>query len=257
MKGLPSLPVHKIATAAKIAINGPLRCRKLAFSLIADRTGIEIGGPSMVFSKPWYLPIYGKIGSLDNCDYRRETIWASHRESYCFDRRRPPGKTYFCEGSDLEDIPNSKYDFVLSSHNLEHMANPIKALKEWQRVVKPGGHLLIVLPYHLWTFDRMRIPTAVEHMLEDYDRNIGEGDLTHIEEICTTRVDKTSEPDAAFRKRLLDNVNHRTVHHHVFDAVNSRRLLEVSGLKVLAVELYPPIHIFLIAQADSFNNRRS
>ena len=52
-------------------------------------------------------------------------------------------------------------------------------------------------------------------------------------------------------------MSHRTVHHHVFDAVNSRQLLEASGLKVLNVELYPPIHIFLIAQAYSLNNRRS
>ena len=101
-----------------------------------------------------------------------------------------PAKLTSAEGSHLGDIPNCKYDFVLSSHSLEHMANPIKALKEWQRVVKPGGHFLIVLPYHLWTFDRMRIPTAVEHMLEDYDRKMGEDDLTHIEEICATRVDE-------------------------------------------------------------------
>jgi len=249
MRGLSSPPFHKITTITKIAMNGPLRCRKLAFSLIADRTGIEVGGPSAVFRKPWYLPIYDKVRSLDNCDFRRETTWASHKGSYCFSERKPPGKIYFCEGSNLEDIPNGKYDFVLSSHNLEHMANPVKALREWQRVVKPGGHLLIVLPYYRWTFDRMRTPTAVEHMMEDYDRKIGEDDLTHIEEICTTRLDRSSESDADFRDLLLNNVNHRMVHHHVFDENNSRQLLEASGLKVLAVELYPPIHIFLIAQA--------
>jgi len=85
--------------------------------------------------------------------------------------------------------------------------------------------------------------------MEDYDRKIGEDDLTHIEEICATRLDRSSESDADFRDLLLNNVNHRMVHHHVFDENNSRQLLEASGLKVLAVELYPPIHIFLIAQA--------
>lgn len=252
MRGLPKSPLSKVITATKIAINGPLRCRKLAFSLVTDRTGIEIGGPSAVFRKPWYLPIYDKVRSLDNCDFRPDTTWASHKESYCFDDRKPCGSTYFCEGSNLEDIGDSKYDFVLSSHNLEHIANPVEALKEWQRVVKPTGHLLIVLPHYLWTFDCMRTPTTVEHMLQDYDRKIAEDDLTHVEEICTTRLDRSSESDADFRNLLLNNINHRMVHHHVFDATNSRQLLEASGLKVLAVELYPPIHIFLIAQADGF-----
>ncbi len=232
-------------------MNGPLRCRKLAFSLVAGRTGIEIGGPSVVFRKPWYLPIYDRVHSLDNCDFRRDTTWASHNDSYCFNKRTPPGRTYFCEGSELKEIPDGKYDFVLSSHNLEHIANPVKALREWQRVVRPGGHLLLVLPYYRWTFDRARTPTALEHMLEDYRRGIGENDLTHVEEICKARVDGSPGSDADFRNTLRNNLSHRMIHHHVFDASNSEELLEASGFSVLTVELYPPIHIFLIAQSGS------
>jgi SAM-dependent methyltransferase len=246
---LPKSRLHKIVTATRIIMNGPLRCRKLAYSLVTDRAGIEIGGPSAVFSKPWYLPIYDKVRSLDNCDFQRDTTWASHEDSYLFDKCKPPGRTYFCEGSNLEDIPDNRYDFVLSSHNLEHMANPIKALREWQRVMKPAGHLILVLPYYRWTFDRARTPTPVEHMLEDYDRRIGEDDLTHVEEICTSRLDKPSGSDAESRNLLMNNFSHRMIHHHVFEPGNSRQLLEASGLKVLAVELYPPIHAFLIAQS--------
>lgn len=249
MKRLSTSPLSKAVTAARIALNGPLKCRKLAFSLVADRTGIEIGGPSVVFRKLWYLPIYDKVQSLDNCDFTRDTTWASHEDSYCFDERKARGNTYFCEGSNLEKIPNNKYDFLLSSHNLEHMANPVKSLREWQRVVRPGGDLIIVLPHYLWTFDRTRTPTTVEHMLQDYDRQTGEDDLTHVEEICSSRSDDPSGSDSEFRSLLLNNINHRMIHHHVFDATNSKQLLEASGLKVLAVELYPPIHIFLIAQA--------
>lgn len=234
-----------------MAINGPLKCRKLAFSIVGGRAGIEIGGPSAVFREQWFLPIYDKVGSLDNCDFRRENVWASHQKSYRFNERKPAGKTYFSEGSNLKDIADGKYDFVLSSHNLEHIANPVKALKEWQRVLKPGGYLLIVLPYYRWTFDRKRSPTTVKHMLEDYDRHAGEDDLTHVDEVCATRWEKSAESDAKFRARLLDNVHHRTMHHHVFDAKNSRELLEASGIKVLAAELYPPIHIFLVVQASS------
>lgn len=38
------------------------------------------------------------------------------------------------------------YDYVFSSHCLEHMRDPDHALGEWWKLVKPGGHLLVVVP---------------------------------------------------------------------------------------------------------------
>ena len=38
-------------------------------------------------------------------------------------------------------------DFVYSSHLLEHMENPEKALKEWWYRVKPGGYMILYLPH--------------------------------------------------------------------------------------------------------------
>jgi SAM-dependent methyltransferase len=47
----------------------------------------------------------------------------------------------------LEGVPDGKYDFVYSSHTIEHMVNPQTAIKNWFRVVKPGGYLIIYLPH--------------------------------------------------------------------------------------------------------------
>jgi len=131
--------LHKVPTATRLALHGPLRCRKLAFSIIANKDGLEIGGPSTVFRKMWYLPLYDKAGALDNVDFRQETVWSSHSEGYVFNPHKPRGRNYFCEGSELREVQDGTYDFLLSSHNLEHFANPLKALYEWQRVIKPGG----------------------------------------------------------------------------------------------------------------------
>ena len=38
------------------------------------------------------------------------------------------------------------YDTVHSSHCLEHMHNPEKALLEWWKIIKPGGYLVLVVP---------------------------------------------------------------------------------------------------------------
>jgi predicted SAM-dependent methyltransferase len=38
------------------------------------------------------------------------------------------------------------YDCVYSSHSLEHMEDVEHALKEWWLLVKPGGHMVLVVP---------------------------------------------------------------------------------------------------------------
>lgn len=38
------------------------------------------------------------------------------------------------------------YDAVHSSHCLEHMKDPVTALAEWSRLLKPGGYMIIVVP---------------------------------------------------------------------------------------------------------------
>lgn len=38
------------------------------------------------------------------------------------------------------------YDFVYSSHCLEHLEDPVGALVEWWRLVRPGGYMVIAVP---------------------------------------------------------------------------------------------------------------
>jgi len=43
-------------------------------------------------------------------------------------------------------IEKGKYDFVYSSHCLEHMISPFVAIREWWELVKPGGYLIFSVP---------------------------------------------------------------------------------------------------------------
>lgn len=55
------------------------------------------------------------------------------------------------------DYPDQSFDRLIATHVLEHIPNPVAALREWDRVVKPGGLLSIVLPCDpglLWRFGR-------------------------------------------------------------------------------------------------------
>ena len=46
----------------------------------------------------------------------------------------------------LDDFASQSQDFIFSSHLLEHIAKWKASLKEWWRVLKPGGHLVLYLP---------------------------------------------------------------------------------------------------------------
>ncbi|MDP9179883.1 MAG: class I SAM-dependent methyltransferase [Gemmatimonadota bacterium] len=42
--------------------------------------------------------------------------------------------------------PDHSFDRLIATHVLEHLPDPVGVLKEWNRVVKPGGLISIVLP---------------------------------------------------------------------------------------------------------------
>lgn len=46
----------------------------------------------------------------------------------------------------LANVLDESFDFLYSSHCLEHMRDAAEALRNWVRVVKPGGHLVIQVP---------------------------------------------------------------------------------------------------------------
>jgi SAM-dependent methyltransferase len=71
-----------------------------------------------------------------------------------------------------DDLPfkDGTLDYVLSSHVMEHFFDPVKALREWYRVIKPGGYIYIIAPHKDRTFDRHREPTPVSELI---DRSTG------------------------------------------------------------------------------------
>ncbi|NKB57154.1 MAG: methyltransferase domain-containing protein [Alphaproteobacteria bacterium] len=50
------------------------------------------------------------------------------------------------DGQTMAGIPDAHYDFVHSSHCLEHLHDPEEGLRNWFRILKPGGHLVVTVP---------------------------------------------------------------------------------------------------------------
>lgn len=59
----------------------------------------------------------------------------------------------------LEGIKDGQFDFVYSSHTLEHMADAEMSLKNWWRAVRPGGYLILYLPHRDLYERKTRLPS--------------------------------------------------------------------------------------------------
>jgi len=51
------------------------------------------------------------------------------------------------DASLLQDLPSETYWTVYCSHVLEHMQYPKQAIKRWYQVLRPQGHLIIIVPH--------------------------------------------------------------------------------------------------------------
>ncbi len=218
------------------------------------KNGLEIGGPSGIFSWNGLLPIYTVAERIDNCNFSNDTTWEgriAEGATFHFDRRRIPGNQYVADATDLSRMTSASYDFVMSSHTLEHVANPLKALSEWIRVLKEGGLLVLVVPHKDGTFDHRRPVTSLTHLVEDFEQHVTEADLTHLDEILELHdlAKDTGEGDfESFKQRSKRNLENRCLHHHVFDTRLVVELTHYVELQILAVEIVKPNNIVVMAQ---------
>lgn len=81
------------------------------------------------------------------------------------DTRFEPATVHLVANGDDLPFKDNTLDYVLSSHNIEHYFDPVQALKEWWRVIKPGGYIVVIVPHKDRTFDRDRDETALEELM--------------------------------------------------------------------------------------------
>lgn len=59
----------------------------------------------------------------------------------------------------MTGVPDSTYDWVHSSHCLEHISNREVCLQNWWRILKPGGYLIIIVPHRNLYEQRTTLPS--------------------------------------------------------------------------------------------------
>lgn len=135
----------------------------------------------------------------------------------------------------LRSIADETYDFVSASHVIEHMRNPIAALENWCRVLKPNGRLYLVVPDKRATFDRGREQTTLEHMLFDYYDPSRERDREHFLD-WSVKVDGKAGTQALQAARYLEDMDY-SIHFHVFLPSDIAKLLTWFHANVTPVDV--------------------
>jgi len=223
---------------------------------VARRRGLEIGGPTMsLFGPRRLLPIYPLAARIDNVNFAAgQTHWENvvAGDTFVFDTARAPGTQFVGEATALPMIADGAYDFLLSSHTIEHTANPLRALREWRRVLSPGALLVLVAPDPTRTFDHRRPITTLAHLVEDEANGTSENDLSHMDEIVRLHDLKRDigapQDRAEFAARCGRNSELRCLHHHVFDLSLLRAAVERVGFKVLDAERALANNLIVLAE---------
>jgi SAM-dependent methyltransferase len=235
-------------------VRGKLPAAKIYRSTLTGKRALEIGGPSEIFGDLGSLPLYDDLDSVDNCLFSLQTIWTGKTNdgrSFRYHPDKPLGNQFICDATDLKSIPEGTYDCILASHCLEHVANPIRALKAWERVLKPDGLLVVILPHKERIFDWKRPTTSMDHMHKDFENNTNEDDLTHLPEILALHdleMDEGAGSPEYFRARCMNNHSNRSMHHHVFDTFTAASLVSAGGFQLMRVDPFKPCHIILLAR---------
>lgn len=129
----------------------------LAHQLLDGLHGLEIGASAQ---NPFGL----KTQNVDFSDdyqtvYKQEELMSTGTYA----------KVDIVASGDQLPVPDNSQDFVISSHVIEHFYDPIKAVKEWLRVVKEEGYVYIIAPHKERTFDRLLPRTTLAELIDRHE----------------------------------------------------------------------------------------
>jgi SAM-dependent methyltransferase len=157
----------------------------------------------------------------------------------------------------LRSFGDGSFDAVVASHMIEHVANPLAALSEMHRVLRPGGRLVLVVPDRDHTFDAGRAATPLRHLVDEYRRGVTQVDDDHIREFCAAiyagpvihppDVRGWHDPDQLDADMLALH-RRRTIHVHCWDPQEFAAL--VVGAVALDLSSWRLVDVYLRDDLD-------
>jgi SAM-dependent methyltransferase len=119
----------------------------------------------------------------------------------------------------MESLADDTFDFVHSAHCLEHMRDPRRALDNWLRILRPGGHLVCIVPdedlYEQGVFPSTFNPDHKYSFTIHKKQSWSPQSISVLDLLTSTKtpieVKKVELLDATYRYRLADIVGKRRI----------------------------------------------
>lgn len=136
--------------------------------IVPGQHGMEIG--------PSYSPILPKslgydVLSLDHANQKE--LQEKYRNDPSVDIARIEHVDILDTGCEFKPFSRNcrGFDYIVSSHNFEHMTDPVHFLQRAERALKPDGRLFLLIPDKRRCFDYFRPVSTSGQLLEAYKRH--------------------------------------------------------------------------------------
>lgn len=151
---------------------------------------------------------------------------------------------------DLPQISSESFDFVYSSHSLEHSKNPIFAIAEYLRIVKKNGIIYTIIPNRKFTWEFNRPTTNAHSIIRKFEENIFHYTKQEAEEIIKFHGGHSLYK--TMQKKDIDFITKDNLgrhHYHTFDDSNILKIIDyicfTLDCKCIYLNLEPEIHFVL------------
>ena len=99
--------LRRLGTCGSIRRRNSSNATSAVADLLADRDGLEIGGPTDLFRRRDLLPAYALARSIDNANFERRTVWNDASGDFTYDARHTPGRQHIVEATALTSIADA------------------------------------------------------------------------------------------------------------------------------------------------------
>lgn len=188
----------------------PLTHRRNGYALLSG-SGLEIGA----LHEPAEIPAGARVQYLDAVD---ETRAASLFREIAAERFVKVGFIGDLDRGGLEQFRDGQFDFVVMNHVLEHLANPVKGVRDVFRICRAGGIVIMAVPDKDYTFDRGRKLTSWEHLWSDYVNDVKESSDEHYEEFFRSAAPHVFTEPPENLKIHIRLARDRREHAHVWNS---------------------------------------
>ncbi|MDQ3123725.1 MAG: class I SAM-dependent methyltransferase [bacterium] len=207
----PPLPISKKVTKNSLTMND---MRQNCVSLLLGN-GVEFGAAA----NPLSIPIGVKIQYADLFSKPQLEDELYDNSEYEF------VDTDIVSGFDeMKNIENNSMDFIIASHVIEHVRDPIGALDLAWGKLRNNGKLTLIIPKKEKTLDKNRELTTLEHLILDHAQPNRWRDALHVAEFYSKAKPLSS---IELYEKMLESIRDEkhSMHYHVWNEKSFKKLI--------------------------------